>query len=93
MTEGRRTSVDLSAEDVVFVEQKVASGSFQSASDVVHAGLTALREREQGLDDWIRAEVVPAYDRLKADPSRAAPIEEGFARLRARYADRRSKKE
>jgi len=91
MSDGRRQTIDLFEEDALFVEEKVASGAFHSARDVIHAGLSALRETDAEMGRWILDEVVPVYDRLMDDPSLAIPAKQGFAELRARYSgDRQS---
>ena len=84
-----KTTVRLSDDDAIFVDDRIASGAYRSASEVVQAGLVALREKEGEFDDWLRKEVVPVYEKLKADPTRGIPAESGFAELRARYADDR----
>ncbi len=56
----------------------------QSASEVISAGLTALNERDETVERWLREEVAPAYDALKADPSSAIPAAQVFQELRER---------
>jgi antitoxin ParD1/3/4 len=53
----RNTSVSLSEHFADFVEDQVESGHYQSASDVVRAGLTLLEEHEakvKALQDALR---------------------------------------
>ena len=45
----RNTSVSLGDHFAEFIEEQVARGRFSSASDVVHAGLRLLEEREARL--------------------------------------------
>jgi antitoxin ParD1/3/4 len=52
------------------VKAKVSSGDYASESEVIRDGLRALLARDRAVDNWLRQEVVPAYDRMKADPSR-----------------------
>jgi len=64
----------------------VASGAYASGSEVVRAGLRALQERDAAIERWLREEVVPAYDAIKADPSRGIEIQNVFDDLRAHHA-------
>lgn len=86
-TVAKRT-VSLPAEQANYIDQQVARGAYASASEVVRAGLRALQERDAAIERWLREEVAPAYDRVKADPSCAAPAEEVVASLRRRHAER-----
>ena len=61
------------------VEERVKSGAYASASEVVRAGLRALDREEAALDAWLRRQV----DDALADPRPAIPVREVFARLRA----------
>lgn len=78
----------LSAEQAGYIDAQVASGACATASEVVRAGLRALQERDAAVERWLREEVVPAYDRWKADPSRAIPIEKVEESIRAHHAKR-----
>ena len=76
--------VILPADIAQMVKEKVASGEYESESEVILEGLRALQARESQIEYWLRTEVAAAYDEYKTDPSRAAPAEEVFARIRAR---------
>ena len=39
-------------------------------------------------DEWLQSEAAAAYDRLKADPSRALPAEDVRAHFEAKWAAR-----
>jgi antitoxin ParD1/3/4 len=52
------------------VREKVASGAYPSASDVIHDGLRALQERESDIENWLETEGVARFDAHHADPSR-----------------------
>lgn len=66
------------------VKEKVASGEYESENEVILEGLRALQARESAVEQWLRTEVAAAYDEYRADPSRAAPAKDVFARIRAR---------
>ena len=73
-------------EQAAFIDGQVASGAFGSASEVVHAGLRALQERDAATENWLQEEVAGVYDAMKADPSRAIPAGSVFADVRAYHA-------
>lgn len=83
---GKRT-VNLSVEQARFIDGLVASGGYASASEVVDAGLDALKDREDTIERWLRDEVAPVYDAMQAEPARAIPADEVENRLRARHAE------
>jgi antitoxin ParD1/3/4 len=55
-------------------------------SEVIRAGLRALQERDAVIERWLREEVVPAYDAIKADPRRGIEAQKVFEDLRAHHA-------
>ena len=81
-----KRTFSLPAEQAEFIDAQVSSGTYASGSEVVRAGLRALQERDAAIERWLREEVVPAYDAMKADPKRAIPADEVFAAVRARHA-------
>jgi antitoxin ParD1/3/4 len=88
MTTREKHTVPLSAEEAKYVDSLVASGAFASASEVVRAGLQALREREAAIDRWLQEEVVPVYDAMQRDPDRAISGREVTATLDSHHAER-----
>ena len=72
----KQLSVTLPTEMARMVREKVDSGEYASESEVIRDGLRALQARERATEDWLRQKVVPAYDALKADPSRGRSISE-----------------
>jgi antitoxin ParD1/3/4 len=86
-----KRTVSLPAEHAAFIDSKVASGAYASASEVVRAALRALQERDEAVERWLRTEVAPVYDRMKADPGLAIPADKVFAEVRARHTLRRKK--
>lgn len=83
-----KRTVSLPSEHAAFIDQMVASGSFASASEVVRAGLRALQERNDAVERWLREDVAPLYDRVKADPESVLSTDQVFDAVRAHHADR-----
>ena len=86
MRSTQQFSVTLPTEMAQMVKAKVASGDYASESEVIRDGLRALQARDRAVENWLRQEVVPAYDAMKADPKRGIPAAKVFAELRARHA-------
>jgi putative addiction module CopG family antidote len=63
------------------VKAKVATGEYASESEVVRDGLRALMARDRAANQWLHQEVEPAFDALRADPSRGVSVDEVRARL------------
>lgn len=63
------------------VKAKVAAGEYATESEVIRDGLRVLLARDRALDKWLLEQVVPAYDALKADSSRAVSADTIRARL------------
>jgi putative addiction module CopG family antidote len=76
MRSTRQLSVTLPNEMAAQVRAKVASGEYASESEVIREGLRALNARDRALDDWLRAQALPAYDAYRADPSRGLSLDE-----------------
>jgi putative addiction module CopG family antidote len=76
MRSTKQLSVTLPNEMADMVRDKVASGEYASESEVIRDGLRALQARDRAVEDWLRAQVVPAYDAMAADPSRAVAIDD-----------------
>jgi antitoxin ParD1/3/4 len=84
-TAAKRT-FSLRTEQTKFIDRKVASGAYASGSEVVRAGLRALQERDAAVERWLKEEVVPVYDVMKADPKRGIAAKKVFAAVRAHHA-------
>ena len=78
----KQMSVTLPLEMADMVRARVESGEYASESEVIREGLRALAARDGAVEAWLRDEVVPAYDRLAADPSGVLTPDEAQARLR-----------
>ena len=88
MSTVEKRTFSLPAEHAAFIDEKVASGAYASGSEVVRAGLRALQERDAAVERWLREDVAPIYDAMKADPSRGRPADEVFARIQTRHVKR-----
>ena len=74
-------SITLPNELANLVKAKVAGGEYATDSEVIRDGLRAMMARDRAVANWLAQEVGPAYDALKADPSRAVTIEQVRLRL------------
>lgn len=88
----QQMSITLPKELAEAVKAKVASGEYATESEVIRDGLRTLMARDRAVEQWLREQVGPAYDALKADPSRAVTPERVRARLAAEHQKARAKK-
>lgn len=88
MSATAKRTVSLPEEQSAFIDSKVAAGDYASASEVVRAGLRALKERDEAVERWLREEVAPTVDAMAADPGRAVPAGDVRRALAARHAAR-----
>ena len=44
-----------------------------------------LQKRDAAIERWLREDVAPVYDAMKADPKRGIPAEKVFATIRAHH--------
>lgn len=85
----QQMSITLPTEMADVVKAKVRAGEYASESEVIRDGLRALIARDRAVENWLHDQVGPAYDALKADPSRAVTAEQVRARLAAEHAKTR----
>lgn len=85
MRNTQQLSITLPKEMAQLVKDKVSSGEYASDSEVIRDGLRALMARDAALEKWLRDEVVPAYEAMKADPSRGLTVEQVRASLAAAH--------
>lgn len=78
-------SITLPNEMAGLVKSMVASGVYATESEVFRDGLRALIARERAMERWLHDQVGPAYDALKADPSRAVSPDRVRARIAAEH--------
>lgn len=81
----QQLSITLPNEMAEAVRAKVRAGEYASESEVIRDGLRALMARDRAVETWLLTQIAPAYDALKAEPSRAIPIDEVRARLAAEH--------
>ena len=63
------------------VEERVQSGSYASADEVIRAGLLALEREEAGNHEWL----TKLAEESMADPRPSVPAAQVFRELRAKY--------
>ena len=85
----QQLSITLPNEMADVVKAKVRTGEYATESEVIRDGLRVLLARDRIVESWLRQEVGPAYDALKADPSRAVSSDQVRARLAAEHAKAR----
>lgn len=81
-------TVTLPAEMAQTVTAKVASGDYESESEVIRDGLRALEARDAILERWVETEGVARYDAFHRGEQAARPLDDAFARLRAYHEER-----
>ena len=91
MRSTQQLSVTLPNEMAQMVKSKVSSGEYASDSEVIRDGLRALQARDKALESWLRTEGVAAYDKLKADPSRARVGRIRAGEVRQHLAEKRKR--
>ncbi len=88
MAETEKRTFDLAPEQAAFIDAQVARGAFESGDEVVSEGLRELQERDAEVERWLREEVAPTYDEMKAHPERAISGEQLLENIRRRHAAR-----
>lgn len=78
-------SITLPNEMADLVKTKVAAGEYATESEVIRDGLRVLMARDRAVEDWLRQEVAPAHDALKADPARAVSVDKVRSALSAEH--------
>ena len=82
----QQLSITLPIDMADVVKTKVKTGESASESEVIRDGLRALLARDRAVENWLQTQVGPAYDALKADPTRAVGVNKVRARLAAQHA-------
>lgn len=81
MRSTQQFSITLPNEMADLVKAKVAAGEYATESEVIRDGLRVLLARDRAVEAWLREEVVPAAQALKADPGRGLSLDEVRGRL------------
>ena len=84
----QQLSITLPNEMANMVKAKVQAGEYATESEVIRDGIRALLARNRAVENWLHQHVGPAYDALKADPSRAVAVDRVRDRLAAEHARR-----
>jgi putative addiction module CopG family antidote len=85
MRSTKQLSITLPYEMAESVRAKVAAGEYATESEVIRDGLRSLFARDRAVESWLREQVAPAYDALKADSSRAVSVDKVRASLAAEH--------
>ena len=85
----QQLSITLPNEMANAIKAKVQAGEYATESEVIRDGLRALMARDKAVESWLHGQVGPAYDALKADPSRAVAASQIRERLAAEHAKRK----
>jgi Arc/MetJ-type ribon-helix-helix transcriptional regulator len=84
-----RIEITLEGEAIVeFLRGKVRSGEYASVADVVRDSVEAMREELRERERWEQEVLLPAHDRLMADPKSALSFEEVQHSLEAKRRER-----
>lgn len=83
----QQLSITLPNEMAELVRSKVAAGEYATESEVIRDGLRTLLARDRAVDLWLREKVAPAYDALKADPTRAVSAKKVRERLASEHKE------
>jgi putative addiction module CopG family antidote len=86
MRSTQQLSITLPNEMADVIRAKVATGEYATESEVIRDGLRTLLARDRAMEEWLQKTVAPAYDALKADPSRARSAKQVRAALAAKHA-------
>lgn len=85
MAAAEKRTFTLPREQVEYIDRLVASGNYADGNEVIRAGLDALEDRGEEIERWLREEVVPVVDKMRAHPERGLTIEQAFGEIRKRH--------
>jgi antitoxin ParD1/3/4 len=88
MSATAKRTFSLPSEQAAYIDELVRGGAYASASEVVRAGLRALKDRDAAVEKWLREDVAETYDAMRRDPARARPASQVFDELRTRHTSR-----
>ncbi|NWG54644.1 MAG: type II toxin-antitoxin system ParD family antitoxin [Hydrogenophilaceae bacterium] len=70
------------------VKARVASGAYESASEVIREGLRALDAQEAALEQWLKTEGAARLRDLKAGKAKFVPLDAAFDAVIAKIGKR-----
>ncbi len=82
MSRHETVTVTLPQDLLDLIRSKVDSGADADESQVVSEGLRLLASNEDALEDWLRDEVAPTYDRAMAEPESLLDLDTVFDGIR-----------
>ena len=85
----KQLSITLPNDMADVVKTKVRSGEYATDSEVIRDGLRVLLAPDRAIESWLHNQVGPAYDAMKADPSRVITADQVRARLAAEHTKAR----
>lgn len=85
MRSTQQISVTVPKDMAAQIKARVASGEYASESEVIRDGLRALQAREKAGEQWLKNDIVPVYDAMKANPERARSLDDVKAALAAQH--------
>lgn len=83
-----KRTISLPDEHAAYINHKVDTGEYASASEVVRAGLRALQERDRAVESWLQNQVASTHDKMMDDPERAIASKSMFDDIRALHANK-----
>lgn len=87
----QQLSITLPLEMAEAVKAKVTTGEYATESEVIRDGLRVLLARDRMVETWLREQVAPAIDAIKADPSRSVSAADIRVRLAAEHRTAKNK--
>jgi len=85
MRSTQQISVTVPKDMAAQIKARVASGEYASESEVIRDGLRALQAREKAVEQWLKNDIVPVYDAMKANPERARSLDDVKAAIAAQH--------
>ena len=75
------TAIALERRYEEFIKRQLDTGRFESASEVVQAGLEMLEDFDDAHERWLKDEILARLADIAADSSKAIPADEVFGEL------------
>jgi antitoxin ParD1/3/4 len=80
-----KRTFSLPAEHAAFIDELVESGAYASGSEVVRAGLRALKERDKAVERWLREEAASAVAEWKSGKEKSVSLKDVSAEIRQKF--------